>query len=33
MRYKLLELIRSVVCGVEAHLQGTWGMLKANKLL
>ena len=28
---KTLELITSIVCDVEAHLQGTWAMMKVNK--
>ena len=30
---KLPELVRSVVCGVKAHLKGTWYMMKTKKLL
>ena len=30
---KLLEFIRSVVCGVGAHIQGTWAIIKAGKRL
>ena len=30
---KLLDIIRSIVCGVEAHLQGTWSRMKAYKYL
>ena len=30
---KLLELVRSIVCGVEAYLKVTWAMMKANKCL
>ena len=28
-----MEIIRSVLRGVEAHLQGTWEMVKSDKLL
>ena len=30
---KTLDIIRGVVCGVEAHLQETWSMMKSNKIL
>ena len=30
---KLLDFIRSFVCGAEANLQGTWAIFKANKHL
>ena len=29
----ILEIIRSIVCGMEAHLQGTWDTMKSNKCL
>ena len=28
-----MDLVRSVVCGMEAHLQVTWAIMKSDKLL
>jgi hypothetical protein len=30
---KLLELIRSIMCGVEVHLPNAWVVMKSDKQL
>ena len=30
---KLLDVIKSVVCGMEEYMKGTWAMMKSDKLI